>query len=354
MSGFLPYIHNLRGFAIIFVVCVHARGYDTDWISHPGVNRFLDTIFDPSEGNGTVLFLFIGGFLFQHLTHKRFEFKKYLEQKFKVIILPYIIISIPIILLRINTGFNSLSLPPDFEDRSQLYQLFHYLFTGAHMAPFWFIPAIVIIYLTAPLLHAIDNSKFYNYIFPFIFLLSLFTFRPAHNANPFLAYLHFVPAYLTGMWASFNRHRILAAEKKLLYPLIAIFIVFSILDLSGKTELARLMTFEKVLEGQIILFNIYILKAVILCFILMLILYRLQHKSMPLIELLGHYSFGIFFVHYIFISLFRNSLLLAGITIDFSVLTYFTFALFVMLVSIMVVYLLKKLTGHYSRYLIGS
>src|SRR5687767_9365862 len=78
MSRFLPYIHNLRGLAILFVVGVHAGGYVTDWQSHPEVNRFLHAIFDPSEGNGTVLFLFIGGFLFQHLTHNQFDFKKYL------------------------------------------------------------------------------------------------------------------------------------------------------------------------------------------------------------------------------------------------------------------------------------
>lgn len=153
MSRFLTYIHNLRGLAILFVVGVHAGGYEHEWVSHPGVNRFLDLIFDPSEGNGTVLFLFIGGFLFQHLTHNHFEYRKYLEAKFLNIILPYIIISIPLILIRINTSFHSLSLPEGFANRSPWEQFFYLLLTGTHMPPFWFISTIVLFYLTAPLLH---------------------------------------------------------------------------------------------------------------------------------------------------------------------------------------------------------
>src|SRR5688500_16622737 len=232
MSRFLQYIHNLRGLAILFVVGVHAGGYDSDWVSHPGVRHFLQTFFDPSEGNGTVLFLFIGGFLFQHLTHNHFEFKKYLEQKFLNIILPYIIISIPLILIRINTYFESLSLTEGFEDRPLWYQFFYHLATGSHMPPFWFISTIVLFYFTAPLLHAMDNQAFYRFVFPFVLLSCLFTYRPEHNANTFLAYLHFIPIYIMGMWASYNKERILAHATKLLYVLLAIYLILTVLDFS--------------------------------------------------------------------------------------------------------------------------
>jgi probable poly-beta-1,6-N-acetyl-D-glucosamine export protein len=355
MSRFLQYIHNLRGLAILFVVGVHAGGYDADWVSHPGLRHFLQTFFDPSEGNGTVLFLFIGGFLFQHLTHNQFDYKKFLEQKFLNIILPYIIISIPLILIRLNTNFDSLSLPEGFQNRPVVFQFFYHLILGTHMPPFWFISAIVLFYFSSPVLHALDNRTFYRYFFPLVILSCLFTYRPEHNANPLLAYLHFIPIYITGMWASFNKERILALGWKLLGPLLAVYTVLTALDLAGLLPLLpREFTFEQVLSTGSLVFNIYMFKAIVLCFSLLLIFYKLREREMPLLEILGHYSFGVFFVHYVLISVSRKALEAMNITIDFSIVTYLIYFVFVLMLSIMTVYLVKRVTGRYSRYLIGS
>lgn len=354
MSRYLPYIHNLRGLAIMFVVGVHAGGYDADWASHPHVRYFLHTFFDPSEGNGTVLFLFIGGFLFQHLTHSQFSYKKYLEQKFLNIILPYILISIPLILIRLNTNFESLSLPADFDEKPVIYKFFYHLLTGTHMPPFWFISAIVLFYISSPLLHAMDNRNFYRYLFPFVLLSCFFTYRPEHNANPILAYLHFIPIYIMGMWASFNKERILALEWKLIIPLAIIYVGLTIMDLTGNITLSRDLSFEYILNSGALIFNIYMFKAVVLCFLLLMIFYQLRTKEMPLLEILGHYSFGVFFVHYILISMSRKILEMMHITVDFSIITYLIYFTFVLMTSIVAVYFVKKLTGRYSRYLIGS
>lgn len=354
MSRFLPYIHNLRGLAILFVVGVHAGGYDADWVSHPQIRQFLQTFFDPSEGNGTVLFLFIGGFLFQHLTHNHFEFKKFMEQKFLNIILPYMIISIPLILIRINTNFDSLTLPDGFDQRPVWYQFFYHLITGSHMPPFWFISTIVLFYFTAPLLHALDNRTFYRYFFPLVLLSCLFTYRPEHNANTFLSYLHFIPIYITGMWASYNRERLLAMSTPLLYVLGAAYFVLTVLDLSGYITLSRAITFQQIVQEGVLIFNIYMLKAIILCFFLLMLFYKLRNREMPLLEILGHYSFGVFFVHYILISVSRKLIEVFIGPIDFSIITYLIFFIVMLMASIGTVYFVKKLTGRYSRYLIGS
>jgi probable poly-beta-1,6-N-acetyl-D-glucosamine export protein len=353
MSKFLSYLHNLRGLAILYVVAVHCRAFVPEWLIHPSVNRFFDTFLDPTEGNGTVLFLFIGGFLFQHLTHNNFEFRKFIEQKFKVIMLPYLLISIPLIIIRLVTPFESLSLPQNFDDHSVAYKVVHFILTGAHMPPFWFISTIVLFYFTAPLLHLCDRPFFYKYIFPFIFLSCLFTYRPAHNANPLLAYLHYIPIYITGMWASFNREKILAVAPNLLYILIACYVSLCALDLMGWENHSRETTFEQVLQGSIVV-NIYIFKAVILCFMLMLMLYHLRHQKMPFIELLGDYSFGIFFIHYLYISVLRKLVEIMNIHIDFSMPAYLIFTIMILGMSTGTVYLVKKLSGRYSRYLIGS
>jgi hypothetical protein len=333
---------------------VHAGGYDSDWVSHPGMRQVLHSFFDPSEGNGTVLFLFIGGFLFQHLTHNQFEYKKFVEQKFLNVLLPYIIISIPLIVLRMNTNFQSLSLPEGFHEKPVWYQFFHHLITGSHMPPFWFISAIALFYLSAPLLHAMDNRNFYRYGFPIVLLVALFTYRPLHNANPLLAYIHFIPVYITGMWASFHKERILALGWKLLAPLCIAFAVLTFFDLNGSLVRVREMHFETIITNGIVLFNFYMLKALILTFMLLLIFYKLRDRSMPLLEVLGHFSFGVFFVHYLLISVARKLIQSAGFTIDFSLPTYVIFFVFVLMLSIVTVRLVKRISGRYSRYLIGS
>lgn len=354
MRQFLPYVHFLRGVAILYVISVHARGFESFWMTNPEIYTFLDSFSDPSEGNGTTLFLFIGGFLFQHLTKNNFVFRKYLTQKFKNLILPYLIISLPLILIRVSSDFETPALPEGFSDWPVLRQAGHFLLTGAHLPPFWFISTIILFYFSAPLLHALDNRKFYTYVFPFILLACLFTYRPEHNANPFLAYLHFIPVYITGMWASFYKDRILSDDPKILYSLLAIYLGLCIGELAGWITTPRNTSFEDVLSGEAFIFNIYLLKALILCFFWLTFFYRLREKHFAFLELLGSYSFGLFFVHYFFISISRRIFEMNGIPFDFSLITYVIYLLIVLMVSMIAVYSVKRLTGRYSRYLIGS
>lgn len=354
MSRFLTYIHNLRGLAILFVVGVHAGGYEHEWVSHPELNRFLDAFFDPSEGNGTVLFLFIGGFLFQYLTHDRFVYRKYLEAKFLNIILPYILISIPLILIRINTSFQSLSLPDDFQDQPVAWQFVYMLLTGTHMPPFWFISTIILFYIVAPILHRLDNKHFYRYGLPVVIAISLFTYRPEHNANPLLSFIHFIPVYMLGMWASYHRDWIETWAGRLLPAFALVYFAITLMDLTGNLSLSRDITFEYVWAEKVLVFNIYLFKALVLCLGLTMLFYLLRKRSMPLLEILGHYSFGVFFIHYLVISVSRRIVESFGFTFDFSLPIYLAYFVFILATSIGLVYLIKRVAGRYSRYLIGS
>jgi surface polysaccharide O-acyltransferase-like enzyme len=349
MSKFLSYIHNLRGIAILFIVGVHARGYEWNWQSE-NTHNFFVTVFD----NGTVLFVFIAGFLFQHLTHERFNFQHYLKQKINVVVIPYILISIPIIILRLLQGVKELPLGEGFHQHSVAYKIVYFLITGVHMAPFWFMPMIFLFYLSAPLFRKLDNKRFYSSIFILIFLAGMFTYRPAHNANPLLAYIHFVPIYLTGMWASFYKEKIFAMRNKLLLPLLALYVMITFFELSELFTMGKKLSFEEVINGGHILFNVYVLKAVILCFILLIILYNLRNHSMPVIELLGNYSFGIYFIHYYFISALRTGFQLAHVEFKFTALSFIAFYSIVIILSVCAIYCIKKLTGTRSRYFIGS
>jgi peptidoglycan/LPS O-acetylase OafA/YrhL len=350
VNKFLPYIHNLRGLAILLIVGVHARGYNEDWSLHPGTQHFFNTLFD----NGTVLFVFIAGFLFQHLTHDKFVFNKYFSQKLRVVILPYLLISFPLIFIRLRSGVEALPLPQYFESYSSSHKIFYFIITGLHMPPFWFIPMVFLIYLTSPLLHVLDTRRFYKVAVPFIALIGMFTYRPLNNANPLLSYVHFLPIYITGMWASFNKEKILMYGRKLLAPLISLYLLITILDLTNNLNLDRRLSFEYVLQNHLLMFNIYVLKAVALCFILMIIFQQLHHKNLPLLKMLGDYSFGIYFIHHIFISVARKLVNVYGIEINFNAGLFLIFYLAVVALSVFTVWLMKKITGKYSRYVIGS
>lgn len=343
----------MRGVAILYVIGVHARGFASYWESSPEVYNVLDSFSDPSEGNGTTLFLFIGGFLFQHLTHRSFHFKKYLTQKFKNLIMPYLIISLPLIWIRLHTDFQSPAIPDDFAQWSVIHQAGHFILTGSHLPPFWFISTIILFYFTAPLLHAIDNRKFYLYVFPVILLLCCFTYRPEHNANPLLAYLHFIPVYMTGMFASFFKDEILSDRPALFYVLLILYLALCAAELAGWIRTSRHISFEEVLAGTVV-FNIYLVKALILCFLWLTFFYRLRERSIPTLELFGTYSFGLFFVHYFFISISRRIFEMKGYFFDFSLLTYLIYFMIILILSVIMVYFVKRITGRYSRYLIGS
>ena len=353
MSKYLSYILNLRGAAILIVAGVHARGNVSEWSDSEGMFYLLSTIFDSREGNGTVMFIFIGGFLFQYITHQSFDFRKYLEKKLLYVLLPYVLVSIPIIAFRIYTNY-SYVLPPGFNDSSVIYRFFYYLVTGVHLAPFWFISAIVLFYISAPLFHALDNPKCYLYVLPVLFVASLFTYRSAHNANPLLSYIHYFPVYYLGMCASYYRNEIFGSVNRIFYPLLIIYAGITLGNLMNWIPLHDFITFQEVLQNRLMIFNLDLLKAVMLCFVLMLLLYKFREKRMLFLEVLGEYSFGIFFVHCIFIYSTRNLWEHLFGAVHFSMLTFLIYFSFILLISTVTVYFIKRMTGRYSRILIGS
>jgi peptidoglycan/LPS O-acetylase OafA/YrhL len=80
MRHFLPYIHNFRGIAILYIVAFHCHS-SFGWGYHDLEKRIWNSL----VVYGTVLFVFIAGFLFQHLNGQDrnydFSFVTYLKKK---------------------------------------------------------------------------------------------------------------------------------------------------------------------------------------------------------------------------------------------------------------------------------
>ena len=156
---FLDYINHFRGMAILFIVFGHCISA-FNWEASEDLSRLLKIIFS----NGSVLFVFIAGYLFQHLSLK-FLFSRYFYNKLLNVGLPYILCSIPAILYFVFIE-KRWDVPPEFYLNSKHMQIILFYLTGAHMAHFWFIPMIFIYYLISPLLIFLDKKFFLYYLIP--------------------------------------------------------------------------------------------------------------------------------------------------------------------------------------------
>ena len=85
-ADYLPYVHSFRAVAIVAVVGAHL---DLVWSATWG-SRVAQSIID----NGTVLFVFIAGLLFQHRS-TGFKYLRYLRTKLFNVIVPYFVSSLP-------------------------------------------------------------------------------------------------------------------------------------------------------------------------------------------------------------------------------------------------------------------
>ena len=197
-SRYLRHVHLLRGIAIILVIGAHcwpAFG----WTKSQTAGVLL--VFD----NVTVLFMFISGLLFQHLS-ANFRYRAYLRHRLSIIVLPYMVVSIPAVLMAVFVTHRTDIWPwvyrmPAWEE------ILFFLLTGKHLAPLWFIPMMTLFIFAAPLFIWIDRKNLYPVLVPVTLALSVLLGRDSVPGlwNVFGKALFMLPAYLAGMF--FSRHR---------------------------------------------------------------------------------------------------------------------------------------------------
>ena len=143
-----------------------------------------------------VLFVFIAGYLFQHLSN-RFDIKKYYLSKLQNVVIPYLIISIPAILFYITVEQKNTVWPSFYAEPAWLQMIYFYI-TGLHLSPMWFIPMIIMFYLLAPVLVKADKTRYFYCLLPFFLLVSFSVERGLTHHN----FMHFFSIYILGMFLS--------------------------------------------------------------------------------------------------------------------------------------------------------
>lgn len=327
---YLGHVHNFRGFAIVLIIFTHCISV-FDWSDSP----VLAEVLKRAVANGTILFLFIAGYLFQHLSD-RYRVGDYLSKKARFVVLPYLIVSLPALIL-FTVIMRRPDMPLGFYDKTVFEQVAFFLMTGSHLAPFWFIPTIIIFYLASPALYWLDRQPWFYWLLPLLVSIPVFVSRG--HLNPLQSFVHFLPVWILGMACS--RHQAVATRwlERLWWPLVAVMVILFGLEMAltrgthtwyssmGKIVLT-LVLFEAFRHGGRRFDNVF--------------------------ALAGTLSFGLFFLHSYVVSAGKVVLdKLIGAPPSGNLFLFILSGLIAVLLSTLVVQVLRRLLGRNSRSLIG-
>ncbi|WP_160644917.1 acyltransferase family protein [Chengkuizengella marina] len=332
---YLNYVNNFRAVAIIFVIASHV----IEPFSQSGM--IVYSIFSNLFREGTVLFVFIAGLLFHHLSFK-YKYSKYLKSKVKYVLTPYIIISIPAILL-----VTSLGGVPRHEfilDYSKFFQVFYLYITGSHLGPLWFIPMIFIFYVISPILIKLIDWEYFNYVFIVSFIISILTLKNFDNVIQ--SFLHYFFSYIAGMYLSKNKEKILSFIDKYKFIILCLFtVLFTVGTITHYNDLGPLT--------DIFIYS----NKIVLAFLIMFYLYKYDSRIEKKFDKLAQYSFGLFFIHAyisgIYFKIIEIYVNLNGLNDIYNFFLIIISTVFITVISLMCLIPAKKILGNKSRYLIG-
>ena len=357
---FLNSINYFRAIAIIIIVMAHSYG-----IAHWNVyNRasIFEKLFYSFNLNGSIFFIFISGFLYNHIFYPRFEYKKFMLKKAKFVLLPYLFCSaIPILyaVSRTQENFwldaffyhNGSNFLPEAIADSQVLSAIWFLLTGRAVYAYWYIPMIMLIFALSPLINQLIQSKYLLQTILFMMPISAIVHRPAQNLNPLHSLVYFLPVYLLGIYSSIHQKQVYEFVKskqvKITISITAIalgLIQVLIFNVSGN--------FSKDFFS-VALPDINLLQKILLCFLLISILDNYENNDIPSMKKVAETSFAIYFIHPFLLNpltlISRN----LGFDFDGNVFTLFIATFCIVATAMAIAHLFKLVFKRNSRYLIG-
>ena len=349
--SFLGEIHSFRAVAIIAVVMTHV----VDLLAWPVPPSLTERLIYSVAGNGTVLFLFVAGFLFQHLS-ARFTYADYLRGKLRNVIIPYLVISLPIIAFQYLRGKGIFADGRPADLGGVLWRVAKALTLATHQeVPFWFIPMIAVLYLAAPLLLFIDRHPRGYWLIAPLLVLSTFAHRPSHYEQIGQSLVYFFPAYLVGMCFSHYRRGALALVRLWRWPLTALSLALLVLEVWGLGRGGAIFS-DRIFstEAGVVDLNLPIKLLASVLLVHLLSQPRVDARVRTKLDDLAGASFGVFFVHRPLIVLvlklcrrFGQPKIAGGLG-SLLVLSAVVTAL-----SLLVVAGVRAIAGKRSRYLVG-
>lgn len=294
-SKILNYINVFRGLAILLIVAGHTMQFGEAGSLY---QKLSVEIF----AGGTALFIFISGFLFQHLSGK-YEFKNYMSKKWTNVILPYLWTAIPGILF---CFIYPIEYGNALDGLNPFFQIPMMLSVGRiHNTPAWFIPMIILFFFSSWTLLKLEKKGWLYKVMPLLFLVTILIPRVdvdytstlglsysakyfAYLKYVFMGYIHFFSMYVFGMFCSAHKEII---DK--FWNLRWIFIVLMLLSagLNVYSGLNGSWT-----NGTI---SKMFLTVIALAYLKHYDEWLISHEKInKFLDIIAKYSFGIFFIHW--------------------------------------------------------
>jgi peptidoglycan/LPS O-acetylase OafA/YrhL len=320
---FLPYLQTYRAVAAIFVVAIHCP-YLMQQETQLGFATILFT-------RSTLLFVFLSGFVFQHVTARKFNARAYYVSKLKYVVTPYLLLSFTYLLYKLlltktMPGISSAGLA---------------LLDGSVLLPYWFIPMMGLFYLVAPLLVRLDKNGWLYCALPALISVSLVVTRQVVGTNDTLGlFTHFFSVYVLGMYCSRHKAQVYAITGLAKHYLLGAFLALVALSYCQPELLAEQVQYAQKL---------------VLALLLLYAFQRYDAYVPAWVKTLGDRSFGIYFLHF-FPLLLVQHVLVSVIHDNKLVNTNFYYAMLLLVIvgiTSVAIAAIKLVTGRYSRYLIG-
>jgi surface polysaccharide O-acyltransferase-like enzyme len=344
-------IHLFRGISIIFIVFSHC--YNVSISSFNQNEHFFAKIFKNLVSGGSAFFVFISGFLFLNVYKSNKKYFDFLLKKIRYVYLPFFFFaSFDFSYIIFKIFYNSIiptSKSQYYWDAIYNFDFISVYFVGGSFITkgiLWYVPFIMVVYFLSPifLFYSKLNINLKIYIFSLSLLTSLFLFRNYSNelVSVFQNVIYFLPFYLLGILTCQNEEYLyLKIKNQFLFILVFIsLIIASSKDILPSIIVSRidLMLFQKLF----------------FCFVFLLSLKKINSLSWGIVKILATYSYGIFFLHTIILSLIRFVTTLLGISFRTdSFLIYLSISTIVLFLSLIGVLIIKRILGSKSKYYIG-
>jgi hypothetical protein len=304
--------------------------------------------------NDTALFVFISGFLFYHIFYQRgFDYPKFIKQKLRNVFCPYCVAVLVVFLMRILIQISMNKWGWSANPLGFIYKHCMFYFS------LWYIPFAMILFLASPIfIRYIECGKYVQLV---VWVLSVIIAMlvPRNNVSPIQSFIHWVPFYFLGIYCAIRYDWLqhISKYKKILFLCSYCILIYYCAGHNHFISKSVAFNFGKLFKS----WDLIVLHKSMLCIIGIWALKWVADQNWStvdkILDVFAKYSFSVFF--------FQNFVLLLitrfGGTGSLSYLGLWKFSIAVFVITISACALcvalasvIKKLTGKYSRMLIGS
>ena len=353
---YLHHINYFRGIAIIFIVYWHCLvcGISNYYQNQTLFAKIIGTLLP----GGTTFFVFISGYLFHHIYYHNFQFSTFFIKKLKYVFVPFLIISSTDIfyyLSRYIIAIISASEKSEiFLAKLKTYSFINTYLYGHGEIPIglWYIPFIMVLFsMSFIFIKFVKIKPSIQLLFICILLIvSILIHRTAANSilGMIQNVIYFTPVYLIGIYFSINFKVLYEKLKgKEFYILFFALCVVIIQTVIGKLEISATECIFKLED-----FDLMIIQKTLLSIFFATFLMSYKIKKNKFLTLLAENSFGIFFIHGICIWILNA--IVFKISFEYnSTFQYFGFSTLILIISLTITLLIRKVFPNKSKYIIG-